>query len=193
MYLDAACMDMEEALRTLQLIGTKVGQHDAHMHITGVGRSGPIQGESVRQHDDGKPYHPIIGYYLSAGAPTDSASGSATGRRRYSAMRVVRSSDSSTSPFLQTFANNELLTVVIKSYRAGGDDSKDTQPMFHFELKEARVKTFTLMFGGELPNTGAVEIIEFAFRRINIDAAPQTKVGQRGVPRPFDDDLTVEV
>lgn len=189
MYLDAAVMDMEEALRTLQLIGTKVGQFDTHMQVTGE-KQGEVKGESERQHAGGGLYHAIVGYYLSAGSPTDSASGSATGRRRYSAMRVVRSSDSSSASLMNAFMNNESLTVVLDSYRAGGDNSKDAQPMFHFELKEARVRTFTLMFGGALPNTGAVEIIEFAFRRIHIEAAPQTKVGQRGAPKSFDDDWT---
>lgn len=186
MYLDAAVMDMEEALRTLQLIGTRVGQFDTHMHVTGE-RQGEVKGESERQHASGNLYHAIIGYYLAAGSPTDSASGSATGRRRYSAMRVVRSSDSSSASLMNAFMNNESLTVVLDSYRAGGDDSRDAQPMFHFKLENARVKTFTLMFGGALPNTGTLEIIEFAYRDIELQAAPQTKVGQRGGVKTFHD------
>ena len=191
MYLDAAVMDMEEALRTLQLIGTRVGQFDTHMYVTGE-RQGKVKGESERQHASGNLYHAIIGYYLAAGSPTDSASGSATGRRRYSAMRVVRSSDSSSASLLNAFQYNESLTVVLDSYRAGGDDSKDAQPMFHFKLESARVKTYTLMFGGALPNTGAVEIIEFAYRKIEMEAAPQTKAGQRGGVKSFQDDWSVQ-
>ena len=42
MYLDAAVMDMDEALRTLTLIGSKVGQFDTHMQVTGK-----KQGEGV--------------------------------------------------------------------------------------------------------------------------------------------------
>ncbi len=187
MYLDAAVMDMEEALRTLKLIGTRVGQFDTHMQVTGE-RQGEVKGESERKHASGGLYHAIIGYYLAAGSPTDSASGSATGRRRYSAMRVVRSSDSSSASLMNAFSNNESLTVVLDSYRAGGDDSVDAQPMFHFKLENARVKTFTLMFGGALPNTGTVEIIEFAYRDIELQAAPQTKVGQRGGVKTFHDE-----
>lgn len=186
MYLDAAVMDMEEALRTLTLIGTKVGQFDTHMHVTGE-KQGEIKGESERKHASGKLYHSIIGYYLAAGSPTDSASGSATGRRRYSAMRVVRSSDSSSASLMNAFSNNESLTVELDSYRAGGDDSVDAQAMIHFKLENARVKTFTLMFGGALPNTGMVEIIEFAYRKIEMEAAPQTKAGQRGGVKTFQD------
>ncbi len=191
MYLDAAVMDMEEALRTLTLIGAKVGQFDTHMHVTGQSQ-GPIKGESERKHASGSLYHAIVGYYLAAGSPTDSASGSATGRRRYSAMRVVRSSDSSSASLMNAFSHNESLTVVLDSYRAGGDDSVDAQPMFHFKLENARVKTFTLMFGGALPSTGMVEIIEFAYRNIEIEAAPQTKVGQRGGVKSFQDDWSAQ-
>lgn len=187
MYLDAAVMDMDEALRTLTLIGTKVGQFDTHMQVTGK-KQGEINGESARKHASGKPYHAIVGYYLAAGSPTDNASGSATGRRRYSAMRVVRSSDSATASIMNAFANNESLTVELDSYRAGGDDSADA--LFHFKLENARVKTYTLMFGGALPNTGMVEIIEFAYRKIEMEAAPQTKVGQRGGVKTFVDELS---
>jgi type VI secretion system Hcp family effector len=186
MYLDAACMDMEEAFRTLQLIGTKVGHLDAHMTVTG--RAGPIKSESVRLHGDGKPHHAIIGYYLAAGGATDSATGQSAGRRRYSAMRVVRSSDSSSTLLMNSFITNDTLTVELKSYRAGGDNSKDAEPLFHFKLSDARVKTFTLMFGGALPNTGAVEIIEFAFRKIEGDASPQSNTGQSGAKNSFEDD-----
>ena len=184
MYLDAAVMDTEEALRTLKLIGTKAGQFDTHMHVKGQAQ-GEIKGESLRQHGDGKPYHSILGYYLAAGSQTDNASGSATGRRRYSALRVVRSSDSCSASFMSAFAHNESLEVELNNYRAGGDNAKDSQPMFKITVKNARVKTFTLMFGGALPNTGAVEIIEIAFRNISIEAAPQTNTGQRDGVKTF--------
>lgn len=188
MYLDAAVMDMEEALRTLQLIGKTIGQFDTHMYIRGS--RGDVEGESERQHAGGGRYHAILGYYLSAGTPTDGASGSASGKRRHSAMRVVRSSDSSSAILLTAFQKNDDLTVELSSYRAGGDDSKDAQPMFHFKLEHARVKTYTLMFGGALPNTGAIDIIEFAYRRIGLEAAAQTKTGQRGPLKIYDDDWT---
>ncbi len=189
MYLDAAVMDISEALQTLQLGGSKTGQLDLLMQVKGQ-KQGQIEGESTRKFIDGKLRHAILGYYLSAGSPTDSASGQATGRRRYSAMRVVRNSDSSTSSLMSAFATNEDLTVMLDSYRAGGDDSKDASPMFHIELTEVRVKTFTMMSGGALPNTGAVEIIEFAFREIKMESAPQTKTGQRGAVKSFSDTLS---
>lgn len=189
MYLDAAVMDMEEALRTLEIVGAKMGQLDLLMRVKGQ-RQGQIQGESVRKFINDQPHHAILGYYLAAGSPTDSASGQSTGRRRYSAMRVVRNSDSSTSQLLNAFSTNEGLTVILDSYRAGGDDSKDASPMFHIELTEARVRSFTLMSGGALPNTGGVEIIEFAFREINMESGPQTNTGDRGAVKIFQDSLS---
>ncbi len=189
MYLDAAVMDMEEALRTLEIVGAKMGQLDLLMRVKGQ-RQGQIQGESVRKFINDQPHHAILGYYLAAGSPTDSASGQSTGRRRYSAMRVVRNSDSSTSQLLNAFSTNEGLTVILDSYRAGGDDSKDAVPMFHIELTEARVRSFTLMSGGALPNTGGVEIIEFAFREINMESGPQTNTGDRGAVKTFQDSLS---
>ena len=59
MYLDAAVMDTEEALRTLELIGTRAGQFDTHMHVKGQ-KQGEIKGESLRPHGDGKPYHAFL-------------------------------------------------------------------------------------------------------------------------------------
>ncbi len=189
MYLDAAVMDMDEALRTLEIVGTKTGQLDLHMQVKGSVQ-GEIVGESIRRLFNGKPRHDIYGYYLTAGTPTDSQSGQAAGRRRYSAMRVVRNSDASTSSLMSAFARNEDMTVELLSYRAGGDSSKDSEPVFRIEMKNVRVKTFTLMMGGALPGVGAVEILELAFREITIDSAPQTASGQRGGVRTFTDTIS---
>jgi type VI protein secretion system component Hcp len=188
MYLDAAVMDMEEALRTLTMIGTRMGQLDWVMLITGKNQ-GPIQGESKRKISGGEFLHPILGHYLAAGGPTDSASGQASGRRRYSAMRVIRSSDSSTSPFMSAFAKNEEMTVRLYGYRAGGDDSEDAMHVHYICLEKARIKTFTLLCGGAFPNTGAVEIIEFAFRHIEMHISPQDKTGSSGPGKVFLDTL----
>lgn len=189
MYLDSAVMDMDEALRTLEIVGLKAGQLDLLMKVTGQ-KQGEIEGESTRSHSDGKPRHDILGYYLSAGTPSDSETGQAAGRRRYSAMRVVRSSDATTSSLMSAFASNEDLTVELSSYRAGGDNSKDAEPMFRIEMKKVRVKTFTLMMGGALPGIGAVEIFELTFREIFVKSAPQTNTGQRGGVRTFQDTLS---
>ncbi len=191
MYLDAAVMDMDEALRTLEIVGTRAGQLDLVMQIKGE-KQGEVEGESTRSHADGKPRHDILGYYLSAGTPSDSESGQAAGRRRYSAMRVVRNSDASTTKLLNAFRSNEGLTVELISYRAGGDNTKNAKPLSQIKLKQARVKTFTLLMGGALPNTGSVEIFELTFREINMEASPQTDTGQRGGANTFHDTLATE-
>jgi type VI secretion system Hcp family effector len=191
MYLDAAVMDMDEALRTLEIVGTKAGQLDLVMQVTGSVQ-GDVVGESIREYRDKKPRLDILGYYLSAGTPSDSESGQAAGRRRYSAMRVVRNSDATTSSLLKAFSRNEELTVELASYRAGGDKSDKADPLFRIEMKKVRVKTFTVMMGGSLPGVGAVEIIELTFREITIVSAPQTATGQRGGARTFQDTLSTQ-
>jgi type VI secretion system Hcp family effector len=190
MYLDAAVMDMDEALRTLEIVGTKAGQLDLGMYVKGS-TQGEIASESIRKYRDNRPRHDILGYYLSAGTPSDSESGQAAGRRRYSAMRVVRSSDASSSSLMSAFARNEDLAIVeLASYRAGGDKPQDQDPLFRIEMKKVRVKTFTLMMGGSLPGVGALEILELTFREIAIESAPQTAAGQRGGVRTFNDTLS---
>jgi type VI protein secretion system component Hcp len=188
MSFDAAVMDMDEALRTLELIGTSSGQIDLVMHINAK-RAGDIEGESSRKYADKKPRHEILGYYFAAGSPSDAGSGQAAGRRRYSALRIVRNSDAATAPLMSAFATNDSLTVELASYKAGGDNSEDAQPHHKIVLEHARVKTFTLMSGGALPNSGAIEIIELLFRKVKIESAPQQKSGQRGGVRTFEDSL----
>jgi type VI protein secretion system component Hcp len=189
MSLETAMMDIDEALRTLEIVGSKSGQIDLVMQVK-TQRAGDIEGESPRKYKDGKPRHEVLGYYFAAGTPSDAGSGQSTGRRRYSALRIVRNTDASTASLMSAFATNDNLTVDLSSYKAGGDDSKDAQPTFRILLKNARVKTFTLLGGGALPNTGAVEIIELHFRTVTIESAPQQKTGDRGGVRVFEDTLS---
>ena len=188
MTVDTAVMDMEEALRTLGIVGKltdKVGHLDVYMKIK-TQRSGDVEAESPRKFADGKPRHQLLGYYFSAGSPTDVGSGAATGRRRYSAVRVVRNSDAATAKMLSAFATNDKVTVEVSSYKAGGADS----PSFRMELGDARVKSYTLLAGGALYGSGAMDIIEFVFRTVAIDTAPQTASGQRGAVRSFMDEAS---
>jgi type VI protein secretion system component Hcp len=189
MSIETAVMDIDEALRTLELVGTKSGQIDLVMQVK-TQRAGDIEGESSRKYKDGKPRHDVLGYYFAAGSPSDAGSGQATGRRRYSALRIVRNSDAATASLMSAFATNDNLAVDLSSYKAGGDNSADAQPIFRILLKNARVKTFTLIAGGALPNTGAMEIIELNFRTVTIESAPQQKTGDRGGVRVFEDILS---
>jgi type VI protein secretion system component Hcp len=189
MSLDTAVMDMDEALRTLEIVGAKKGLIDITMQVK-TQRSGELAGESSRKYEDGKPRHDVLGYYFAAGTPSDAGTGLSTGRRRYTALRVVRNSDASTASLMSAFATNDTLTVDLSSYKAGGDGSEVAKPFFRILLKNARVKTFTLMAGTALPNTGAVEIIELFFRTVTIESAPQQQAGDRGAVRTFEDTMS---
>ncbi len=185
----APMMELEEALRTIELVGSRNGQLDVVMQVK-TQRAGDIEGESERKFGDSKPRHDVLGYYLSAGSPSDAGSGQAKGRRQYSALRVVRNSDAATASLMSAFATNDNLTVELASYRASGDVTKDNQPTFMLKIENARIKTFTLLSGGSMPNTGSVEIIELLYRSLAIESAPQTQSGQRGAVRTFKDTLS---
>lgn len=191
MYLDAACMDMEEALRTLQLVSASYsaerigGQHDMSMWVRGQ-KQGEIPGETIRRYDGEAPHHPILGYYMSAGSPTDSASGQATGRRRYSAVRVVRSADSSTAKLMSAFASNEDLEVALHNWRRWGHNDETEFSSLKVVLEKARLKTFTIMGGGALPHTGNLEIFELTFRSIEIQTTGQSTGGAPKAANTFE-------
>jgi type VI protein secretion system component Hcp len=182
----AAFMELSEAQKTIDLINGKNSQLDVVMQVK-TQRAGEIEGESGRKYADGKPRHDILGYYFSSGAPSDAGTGRIKGRRRYSAVRIVRNSDAATSKLLSAFSTNDQLTVELASFRAGGDMIKEMKPMFLIKLEDARVKTFTIMSSGLLPGSGAVEIIELLFRTITVESAPQTHAGQTGAISTFKD------
>ena len=178
----------DEALRTLDLINTGDGSLDMVMQLKSR-RSGEIIGESERDFGDNKPRLDIMGYYLGAANPTDQSTGQAMGRRQYSAMRVLRASDAATASIMSMFAtNDDGITVEVSVFKAGGDArAKDTQPVLRIKLEMVRVKTFTLLAGPAAQ--GQMEIIEFAFRKIQVESAPQQNIGKRGAVRSFSDDL----
>jgi type VI secretion system secreted protein Hcp len=185
MAVNMNVMDFQEALRTLEIVGSGSGL-DMVMQIK-TDRGGDVEGESTRVFSDGKPRHDVLGYYLAAGSASDTGN---LQRRTYSALRVVRNSDAATASLMSAFSTNDNLTVELSSYKAGGDAAADSQPTFKIKLGKAKVKTYTLMAGGALPNAGCVEIIELLFRTLDIESAPQTKVGQRGAVRTFKDTLS---
>lgn len=186
MDIDAAVMDMEEALRTLEMVGNRSEKTDLWMYVESE-RAGAIAGESERVFADLKSRMEVRGYYISGGATSDSANSQARARRQYSSLRVVRLTDATTSSLMSLFSSNDSLTVELTKYKAGGDVSKDLQPSFKIKIEKARIKTFTILSGEEVSSSSAVEIIEFAFRKISIDSAPQLLSGLRGAVRTFTD------
>ena len=61
--------------------------------------------------------------------------------------------------------------------------------VFSMELKEARIKAFAMLGGGALPGSGAMDVLEVVFGAIAIEAAPQSRTGQRGGVRSFSDSV----
>lgn len=180
-------LDLNEALRTLDLVRSDNNPLDIVMQVKGA-RVGQIEGESDRVFEDGKPRMEVTGYYFAALSPTDQGTGQSTGKRRYSSLRVVRQTDAATASMLSMFATNDNITVELATYKAGGDAlTKNTQPILRINLKAARIRTYTLLGGGAVG--GAVEIVEFTFRELEINSAPQQGSGKRGAVRTFADSL----
>jgi type VI protein secretion system component Hcp len=183
----AMFMPLDEALRTVELaIGSSGSQLDVVLQVKSQ-RAGEIAGESERSYSDGKPRHDVLAYYFSSGTPSDAGTGQQKGRRRYSAVCIVRNCDAATAKLMSAFASNDDLTVELATYRSGGDNSKDMKPMFLVSLDKAKVKTYTILSGGAMPGTGAVEIIEILFRSILVESSPQLHTGQTGAVSSFQD------
>ena len=126
---------------------------------------------------------------MAAGQHADAGS---SRRRYYSAVRVVRNIDSATPPLLSAFKKNDNLEVELSGFKAGGDNSPHMLPYFELILTGAKVKTYTLLSGGALPNAGCFEVIEFVFRNIEISASTQTSTGQLGPTKTFTDEQSEE-
>lgn len=184
MTIHLAVMDFNDALKTLDLVGNN--SLDMVMLVKND-RGGDVPSESARNFGDSRPRHSIAGYYMSAGQHADASS---SRRRYYSAVRVVRNIDAATTSLLSAFKNNDNMEIELSTYKAGGDSSPSALPHFKILLKGAKVKTYTLLSGGALPNAGCFEIIELVFRNIKIEAAPQSSTGQRGAVNTFEDEMS---
>ena len=185
-------LDVDTALRTLDLVVGGSSSLDIVMSVKSK-RAGYVKVESERVFDDETPRMDVIGYFLAAVSPTDQSSGKVSGRRQYSALRVIRMSDASTGSMLSIFGTNEdAIEVEVAVYKAGGDaQSKDAKPTLRIIAKGTRIKSYTLL-AGCVAGGGPVEIIDFAFRTIKIVSAQQSKTGSRGALVTFEDSLDTE-
>ena len=180
-----AALGIDEALRTLDMVKDGGSSLDIVMQITSK-RAGDVQGESDRVYADSKPRLELMGYFFAAVSPTDPNSGSAAAKRQYSALRVVRGSDAATASMLKLLVGNDDITLSVSVFKAGGDAQiKDAKPLMRISLKAVRIQTYTLLAG----SGGPIEIIDFAFRTLEIESAPQTHTGSRGALRTFADSL----
>jgi hypothetical protein len=180
-------LPLEEALRIASMVGSRSsGDLDVVMYVKSK-RAGDIVGESEKGYADGKPRIPVLGYYLSSGARTDAGTGQTTGYRAYSDLTVLMQTNVATSSMMSSFGVNDELTIELNTFKTGGDQLKDMQSKFTLKLEDARVKTYTLLNGSALPDSGSLDIVQFHFRKITVESAPQTWTGQRGSVRTFSD------
>ena len=182
-------LDVDTALRTLDLVGGGSNSLDMVMHVNSK-RSGPVEVESERIFADEKPRMDVLGYFLTAASPTDQSAGKALGRRQYSALRIIRMTDAASGTLLNLFKSTEdVIEVDVAVYKAGGAaQQKDAKPALRIFIKGARIKSYTLL-AGSVAVGGPVEIIDFAFRALDIQSAPQTHTGAFGAVRSFADSL----
>ncbi len=99
-----------------------------------------------------------------------------------SSLTIVRRSDAATATLASLLStNNNKLTLTLSIYRAGGDTSRNTDPMIQFLYEGARIAEMLMLTGGA---TGMpCEVIRFSFRQLTIESAPQTGTGARGAVR----------
>lgn len=171
-------LDQDEALRLLDLASREDTGRDVVLRIESKGVV--YEGENERQFEDGKQRMAVLGYFIANRVETPP--GTSKGRVVTGSLTLVRASDAATASLaslLQSQAND--LKVTLQVFRAGGDDSKDAQPMLQLDLQEARVQVHCLLSGGHLGRPA--EVLAFTYRSLTISSAPQAKSGLRGAVR----------
>ncbi|CAN5717465.1 hypothetical protein BH11PSE13_BH11PSE13_11260 [soil metagenome] len=170
-------LDPDEALRLLDHMSGESG-NDFLMLIESKGSV--IEGESERHFEDGKKRMDIAGYsYLSEVVTPPGAS---KGKVRASSLIVVRDCDAATASVASLLKNqDDAIKVTLSVFKAGGDDSKDSQSSLEFVLEGARITTHCVLTGGRPKRP--CEIIYFQYRKIEIRSAPQVATGLRGAVR----------
>ena len=184
-------LDIEETLRTLDLVSSGGVHRDIVMHLKSA-KAGNIAGESDRLYPDGKPGLPLLGYFFGTGNIAAPSFSDPDGKERsraneYTPLRVIRESDAATASIMSLTRGDQTLEVDIQVFKASGDANvKDNKATLRIVLSESRVEAMTLVAGG-VGDGRPLEIVDFAFRKIQIETAPQQNTGQRGAVRTFID------
>lgn len=170
-------LDPDEALRLLDHLSGEAS-NDFAMLIENKGAV--VEGESDRAYEDGKQRLEIAGYsYL---AEVVAPPGSTKGVVRNSGFIVVRFCDAATASIASLLKNQDSeIKITISAFKAGGDTSKDLQPMLEFVLEGARISIHSILTGGR--PVRPCEILYLKYRKIEIRSAPQKSSGQRGAVR----------
>jgi type VI protein secretion system component Hcp len=180
-------LDSSEQIRVLELAKMS-GQHcDIVMLLESP--NGIVQGESVRQFEDGSWRLDVVGYTFGLALvleQTQSVNAFALPKK----LSVVRRCDVATASLFTHLVSmpgwpqsRELKRLVLSVFRAGGDNSRDAQPTLEMEFFEPVIQGIDVLTSEqfEFPH----EIIDFQYTRIEVRSAPQTKTGQRGAVRTF--------
>lgn len=161
------------------------GHHgDMFLSVKGA-RAGVINGES----EDGA--HPKeievlawswgMNQRLSPGGGT-----TATGRASIHELRITKSVDTATTALMSALRSNEEISSAILTVRKAG-----TKPLefLKITLGDARVSSIEIEGGVPPGSIGIVEVVTFAFNKINIDYIGQGKDGQSLGSRNFQDEF----
>ena len=170
-------LDPGQALRLLDLACNNSAGHDIVMLVESKGA--PVEGESTRVFEDGKPRMDMLGLMLSGASSQNE--GAAQYRTSLMNLVVVRQSDAASATLANLFKNQATdLKVQISCFKSGGDAS-NVQPTLEIALDAARITMLSLLTGDKL--TGVNEALTFAYQGLEIRSAPQRADGQRGAVR----------
>jgi type VI secretion system Hcp family effector len=104
-------------------------------------------------------------YSVSFGVtnPIDWATGSASGRREYSAIAITKRTDKVSPLLMKALTGNQVVEGSIKFFRPPHDGSDKSEPYYTIEFKFGRIESFQMSSGGgDIP----MESVTFAYRQI---------------------------
>lgn len=165
------------------------GRADLFLKIT-TKRGGLIKGEAVDEGNAGKHTDEIevLSWSWGIKAPTDAASGAASGKRQYRTVRIVKQLDSASPALMAALSNNDAVKeAVLVARKAGG-----VSPIEFFTLKisNGRLVQYDIDYPDE--SMQGRETLEFAFQKIDVTYLPQGKDGAKRGAIDFSDEWAKE-
>ena len=144
-------------------------------------KGGVIKGEAQdRDHND---EIDVLGWSWGMSAPT-STSGQRKGRAAPQQLVIRKETDSASTPLMSALSSNDdIKTVVLTARRAG----KGQQTYLKITLRNAHLTSFEIEGEGGDEGPGTIEVVKFAFERIQVDYTPQGPDGQPRGGTSFED------
>jgi hypothetical protein len=173
-------LNPEEALRLVDLASDSMSGQDLVLLLEN--KSSPVEGESVRDFEDGKKRLDAMGYMLVSGVQV--APGTNKAKVSTSNLIVVRQCDAASASIASLLkSQTEDLKVVLSTFKAGGDHpSKDAQPTLEITIEKGRVALYCVLTPSRMRGIPC-EIVSFAHQGLEIRSAPQATTGFRGAVR----------